>query len=126
MIIKKGVVNSIRISPNSLIMKNLITLIFLLIIVACNQANKKQSQPITNELPNYKLELLWETDTTLRTPESVLHDRKRSLLYVSCVNENPWEKDGNGYISKIDKSGNVINLKWITGLNGPKGMGFPL
>ena len=105
-------------------MKNLQLFIVLLAFVACNSTSKKKVETTAKEAPNYKLELLWESDTTVRTPESVLIDRKRNILYVSCVNENPWEKDGNGYISKMDKSGKIIDLKWIEGLNGPKGMGI--
>lgn len=43
---------------------------------------------------------------------------------MSCINENPWGFDGNGYISKMDKSGKIVDLEWITGLNAPKGMGI--
>jgi hypothetical protein len=58
-----------------------------------------------------------------RTPESVYFDKERKVLYVANVNLNPWVKDGNGFISKMDLSGNITELKWIDGLNGPKGMG---
>jgi len=116
--------NALNTYFNFLTMKNLLVLFVLIALVACNATSKKKEETAAKETPNYKLELLWESDTTIRTPESVLIDRKKNILYVSCVNENPWEKDGNGYISKMDKSGNIIDLKWITGLNGPKGMGI--
>lgn len=103
-----------------------LTLLILAVVLfsACNTTTKKQSAKQDLAPDQYKLKLLWESDTTVRTPESVLLDRKRDILYVSCVNENPWEKDGNGYISKMDKSGQIIELKWITGLDAPKGMGI--
>ncbi len=105
-------------------MKNVLLLAIVSLLISCNSTSKKKVDTATSEAPNYKLELLWESDTTMRTPESVLIDRKRDILYVACVNENPWENDGNGFISKMDKSGKVIDLKWIEGLNGPKGMGI--
>ena len=66
--------------------------------------------------------MLWESDTLVRTPESVLIHN--DILFVSCINEGPWVKDENGFISKMDKSGNVIELKWLEGVSAPKGMGI--
>lgn len=103
-------------------MKNLTLILALIALFSCNSTNKKETKEVMPA--NYKIELLWESDTLLRTPESVLIDRERNILYVSNVNMNPWEKDGNGFISKLDKEGNIINLKWIEGLHGPKGMGI--
>ena len=42
---------------------------------------------------------------------------------MANINMNPWEKDGNGFISKMDLEGNISELEWIKGLYGPKGMG---
>jgi outer membrane protein assembly factor BamB len=105
-------------------MKNLILLFTLAALLSCNPAANRKQAATTEEKGNYRLELIWESDTLLRTPESVLFDRKRDILYVSNVNMNPWEKDGNGFISKMDREGNIIELKWIEGLHGPKGMGL--
>jgi len=46
------------------------------------------------------------------------------MLYIANVNMNPWEKDGNGFISKVNTDGTIAELEWITGLHGPKGMGI--
>jgi WD40 repeat protein len=107
-------------------MKNLTLLFTLIALISCNSTPRKdtKSDNIQSAPASYKIELLWESDTLLRTPESVLIDRERNILYVSNVNLNPWEKDGNGFISKLDMDGNIINLKWIEGLHGPKGMGI--
>ncbi len=86
------------------------------------QQKEKHDEPIATLIP--KLEKIWETDTLLTTCESVLYDKKSSLIYVSNINENPWGKDSDGFISTIDTLGNVINLKWIDGIHGPKGMGI--
>lgn len=107
-------------------MKNLFLIIILFSLISCNSTQKKNNKKtVSNEVKtSYQIELQWESDTLLRTPESVLIDRERNILYVSNVNLNPWEKDGNGFISKMDLSGNIIELKWIEGLHGPKGMGL--
>lgn len=66
-------------------------------------------------------ELQWET-ANFKNPESVVYDRARDLLYVSNVNGEPTAKDGNGFISTVSMSGEIQNLKWITGLDAPKGL----
>jgi len=105
-------------------MKTLISSAFLFLLLACTPSTRKKPAAVVSESPAYQLELLWLSDTLLRTPESVLMDPAGEILYVSNVNLNPWEKDGNGFISKMDKSGHILTLKWIEGLNGPKGMGI--
>ena len=66
----------------------------------------------------------WETDTTLKTPESVLYDAKGKVLYVANIDGQPWEKDGKGSIGKVGLDGKIIVTDWVTGLNCPKGMGL--
>jgi sugar lactone lactonase YvrE len=68
-----------------------------------------------------ELNLVWEM-TGLANPESVVYDPRLNLLYVSNVNGGPMDKDGNGYISLVSMDGKIINEKWVTGLNGPKGL----
>lgn len=62
-------------------------------------------------------------------PESVELDISHQVFYVSNVGGAPLDKDGNGFISKMSKDGKLEQLKWIEGLNAPKGMvinGFTL
>ena len=68
-----------------------------------------------------KPELIWELDG-LSNPESVVYDSKLNHLYVSNVNGGPNDKDGNGFISIVSMDGRIINEKWMTGLNAPKGL----
>lgn len=66
---------------------------------------------------------LWESDTLLRIPESVLYNPQNDLLLVTNMNEiHDNEADGDGFISLLKLSGDIENLHWITGLNDPKGM----
>lgn len=71
------------------------------------------------------LKRLWDTDKTLITAESVLYDKANDVLYVSCINGVPPDKkDGDGFISRVGLDGKIKDLKWVTGLSGPKGMGL--
>lgn len=70
------------------------------------------------------LEMVWETDTVLTTNESVLYNADENMLYVSNIDGKPTEKDGKGFISKMSPDGEIQNLKWVTGLDAPKGMGI--
>ncbi|WP_132052831.1 NHL repeat-containing protein [Pseudocnuella soli] len=70
------------------------------------------------------LEKLWESDTTLAVPESVLPDPQKNILYVSLIDGEPWGADGKGAIAQLDKSGKILNAAWVTGLHAPKGMGL--
>jgi DNA-binding beta-propeller fold protein YncE len=73
--------------------------------------------------PKAELVKLWETDTTLKTCESVLFHASANILYVANINGMPTDKDKNGFISKLTTDGKIENLEWVKGLNAPKGMG---
>lgn len=64
---------------------------------------------------------LWEV-SGLKGPESAVYDASRNVIYISNVNGAPTEKNGAGFISKISIDGQVKTLKWVTGLNAPKGL----
>ena len=71
-----------------------------------------------------KLELLWQTDSIIAIPESVLPDIKGGVLYVSLINGSPWEADGRGGVGRLSMDGKKFDSLWITGLSAPKGMGI--
>jgi len=67
----------------------------------------------------------WESDSTLKVPESVLFDGNNKVLYVSNIDgKQPWDKDGAGSIGKVGLDGKIIAVDWVAGLNAPKGMGI--
>lgn len=70
-----------------------------------------------------KLVVAWETDTTLRVPESVLYDEAGKVLFVANIDGKADALDGNGFISKVGLDGKILDLRWTSGLNAPKGMG---
>ncbi len=70
-----------------------------------------------------ELEQVWESsDDVLKTPESVIYDEERDVIFVANINGNPSEKDGNGFISILNTNGTLKELKWVVGLDAPKGM----
>ncbi len=73
---------------------------------------------------NDKVSLLWATPRDMDTPESVFYDKQKDVIYVANIGGQPTDKDGNGFISVLKPDGTIQNLKWVTGLNGPKGMGI--
>jgi sugar lactone lactonase YvrE len=70
------------------------------------------------------LKKIWESPNLLTTCESVCYDAIDHLLFVSCINGNPTDKDGNGFISRLSVTGEITTLNWISGINAPKGMGI--
>jgi DNA-binding beta-propeller fold protein YncE len=68
--------------------------------------------------------LKWNTEASLRVPESVLLDTKNNVLYVANIDGKPDSVDGAGFISQLTTDGKIKNLKWVTGLDAPKGMGL--
>ena len=73
----------------------------------------------------HKLEKIWETDSVLKVPESVLFDGDNKVLYATNIDgTDPWGKDGKGSVAKVGLDGKVIATEWVSGLNAPKGMGL--
>src|SRR5436190_9385058 len=72
----------------------------------------------------HSLVKLWQTDSLLKVPESVLFDEAGKVLYVSNIDGQPWEKDGKGSIGKVGLDGKIISVDWVSGLNAPKGLGM--
>ncbi len=88
---------------------------FLLIFtISCSQPISPEQSIIEKTPPSEKI---------FDTPESVLWQKSSNSFYVSSIGGRPAEKDGKGWISKLDEKGKVISSKWVDGLNAPKGMG---
>jgi sugar lactone lactonase YvrE len=64
----------------------------------------------------------------LQTPDSVLYDSDQDVYFISNINGQPLDADGNGYISRVNPETLKGDMKWIDGakpditLNAPKGM----
>jgi len=105
-----------------------ITLLATLSLFACKSQGTSSPVPETEVTSDgskeFRLQELWRSDTLLNTCESVLYHEAQDLLYVSCIQGTPSEKDGKGYIALLDTEGKIRELKWIEGLDAPKGMGI--
>ncbi len=66
--------------------------------------------------------LLWTAAEGFDKPESVFFDKAANVYYVSNVVGKSDEKDGQGWIHKLDANGKLIAPKWVEGLNAPKGI----
>lgn len=103
-----------------------LSILFLLCSCKNNSKEQKPDETISQTKKEKKpsLELLWETDSVFKTPESALFDKARNVIYVSNVNLNPRKKDGNGFISKLAKDGSIIEVEWVKSMSSPKGLGL--
>jgi len=65
---------------------------------------------------------VWNLTTGFAAPESAFHDAASNAVFVSSINGQILEKDGNGYITRLSPDGKVVAEKWATGLDAPKGL----
>ncbi|WP_437977748.1 hypothetical protein WMF11_13280 [Sorangium sp. So ce295] len=68
-------------------------------------------------------------DAGFEAPESAYWDEGTEAWYVANMAgvpdemlERPRFKDGRGWISKLDRCGNIVEAKWLSGMNAPKGI----
>ena len=104
-----------------------IVVVSLLLIAASALSTahlKSQDEPPSFDPDSIMLERVWETTQEFRVPEAVLFDAEKERLYVANINGGTAARDGNGFISTLSLEGEIIELNWATGLNGPKGMAF--
>lgn len=66
--------------------------------------------------------------TGLESPHSFVGDPLAPHYFISNVNGEPDARDNNGFVTKLDRDGKVVNLKFIQGgvgnitLHAPKGL----
>lgn len=90
-----------------------------IVLVACcgvcraDEAAKKEPQ----------LKVAWSVTEGLKAPESAYYDADSGFLFLSQIGEGGGKaKDGDGWISKLTTDGKMVENKWVTGLNAPKGV----
>jgi hypothetical protein len=70
-----------------------------------------------------RVEQAWATDSVFLTPETVIYDGERDVLYVSNFDLQYGQKpEPSGYISKLSLEGEILELEWVPDLNAPTGM----
>ncbi|KPL12694.1 MAG: hypothetical protein AMS23_01400 [Bacteroides sp. SM1_62] len=104
----------------------ILSVVLLLLLVSCTSKKKKTGEDAGDAAAVKKFELVeaWKTDTLFRVPESVIYDRDNDVVYVSNLNYEPRVKDGNGFISRMSTSGEILDLKWVEDMSSPKGLGI--
>jgi hypothetical protein len=65
---------------------------------------------------------LWDLKGDFAAPESAYYHDASNSVFVSSINGQILERDGNGYISRLSPDGKVVSAKWVTELDAPKGM----
>jgi DNA-binding beta-propeller fold protein YncE len=70
-----------------------------------------------------QIQKVWETPEGLNVPESAFYNADDKTIYVSNIVGKHDQKDGIGYISKLNSKGEFIEKEWVKGLNAPKGIG---
>jgi hypothetical protein len=65
---------------------------------------------------------IWDLKGDFAAPESAYYHAASNSVFVSNINGQVLDKDGNGYISRLSPDGKVVSAKWVTGLNAPKGL----
>ena len=63
-----------------------------------------------------------QTISGFSSPESVVVSGRDVFVSNLGVKLEPTAKDGDGFISRLDRQGNIKALKWADKLNGPKGL----
>ncbi|HEY0968259.1 MAG TPA: hypothetical protein VGD88_12785 [Opitutaceae bacterium] len=67
-------------------------------------------------------ELLWETGG-FAAPESIVFDAARDQYYVSNMGSfGQGATPGDGFISRVSARGEILELRWVDGLDSPKGL----
>jgi sugar phosphate isomerase/epimerase len=88
---------------------------------------ERLSKSITkwNEM-NKNVANIMKTDITknLDAPESCYFDNGSKAWYVTSLGGGgvPLEKDGFGWITKLDREGKILKSRWVEGLDAPTGM----
>ncbi len=85
-------------------MKLILSFVFLLLVGSCSSFRE------------------WESTGVFKGPESAFYDKESGYIFVSNVNGMPHEKNNAGFISKLSLAGEMIDSKWVRGLNAPKGL----
>ena len=68
-----------------------------------------------------RLEQVWRV-ADLAAPESAALSADGTFLYVTNVNGEGGEKDGNGFIARVSTEGRMLQRDFAVGLDAPKGI----
>lgn len=99
-----------------MVVKTLLLGIGIVGSVGCAEPGGEPQNPV--ELP-----VRWEIRGVVQSPESAYVDEPSGFLFVSNVGEGgATAKDGGGFVSKMTPEGKMLEPRWVTGLDAPKGL----
>lgn len=119
----KKTVNTQR--PVSLLSSVLGLGLCIAVVSSCNSPGQRSGEggdADTTANVEPALTQVWKTDSVFTGSESTLYDPQNQVIYVTCGNTKPWEKDGDGFIAVLNPDGSVKEMNWVDGLHAPKGM----
>lgn len=90
-----------------------LTALAALLVCACAGGERTNAPP--------QLVDVWSLDG-FSNPESVILAPDGETLFVSNVAGEAGAHDAEGFISRVSLSGEIEELRWVDGLNAPKGM----
>lgn len=99
-------------------MKSIILALAVLSLFSCATNRKKDGSGTKVIESKESLSLIRETNE-LPAAESVVYDKEKDFLYVSC---QAADEPGDGSIAKVSLEGEILNPKFTGGLNNPKGI----
>jgi sugar lactone lactonase YvrE len=115
-------------------MRNAPKLIVALGLVACAKVGDKAADSTAAASTSETNQMQMGETTGMNTPESVKYDADLDVFFVTNINGNPNQKDGNGFIARVRAdSTSVVTMLAESGkapagggkavtLNAPKGM----
>lgn len=107
-------------------MKSLsLTLLVFLTAISCT-TEKKQSITADFETVQDSTSILFTVEG-LSEPEAVRYDESQNVYFISNFNGGGNDLDSNGFITKVDAEGSVVDMKFMTGteevpFHAPRGM----
>ena len=107
-------------------MKSLsLTLLVFLTTVSCT-TQKKQRKTADFETVQDSTSILFSVQG-LSQPEAVRYDESQNVYFISNFKGGGNDLDSNGFITKVDAEGNVIEMQFMTGtdefpFHAPRGM----
>lgn len=108
-------------------MKSLsLTLLAFLTAISCTTPEKKQSITADFETVQDSTSILFSVEG-LSQPEAVRYDESQKVYFISNFNGGGNDLDSNGFITKVDADGNVVEMNFMRGtdefpFHAPRGM----
>lgn len=99
-------------------MKHIINAVVVLLIASSCKYNNAVAQSTSEALKPPTATFITET-LGLTHCESAVYDAKNTIIYASLIGKS---EDGDGSIATINLEGKLINAKFISDLNDPKGI----